>query len=114
VIDRARRRKPDMSLDVEMDEGKSMVQNLAGADPGPDERLSATELGRRIVGAVNALPAEQKEVFVLRAQSDLPFKEIARIQNVSINTALARMQYALAKLRPLLRDDYEQLGRAQA
>jgi DNA-directed RNA polymerase specialized sigma24 family protein len=40
---------------------------------------------------------------------DLPFKEIARIQRVSINTALARMQYALRKLRTLLKEDYESL-----
>jgi len=48
------------------------------------------------------LPPDQREVFLMRVESDLPFKEIARIQKVSINTALARMQYALNKLRPLM------------
>jgi DNA-directed RNA polymerase specialized sigma24 family protein len=44
---------------------------------------------------------------------DLPFREIARLQAVSINTALARMQYALAKLREALESDYRELGRQE-
>ena len=41
--------------------------------------------------------------------ADLPFKDIARIQRCSLNTALARMQYALAKLRADLAADYREL-----
>jgi DNA-directed RNA polymerase specialized sigma24 family protein len=42
---------------------------------------------------------------------ELPFKEIARIQKTSINTALARMSYAQDKLRKALEDDYALLTR---
>ena len=119
IIDRARKRKHDVSLDAETGDSGPLVQVIAGNDPGPEARLDASELGKRISGAVAGLPPDQKEVFVMRVQGGLPFKEIARVQGVSINTALARMQYAIAKLRPLLKQDYADLcnsrtGRATA
>jgi len=110
VIDRIRRRKPDFNLDQETDDGRSMVQTLAGRDPNPGMLVEDMDTGTRIANAVEKLPAEQKEVFLMRAQADLSFKEIARAQKVSINTALARMQYALSKLRIVLKRDYEDLA----
>jgi len=111
VIDRARRRKPQVSLDAEDENGRSMNDAVAGDSADPSAAIEASELGTRINRAVATLPDEQKEVFLMRARMELPFKEIARIQKVSINTALARMQYALTKLRPMLEDDYAQMGR---
>jgi RNA polymerase sigma-70 factor (ECF subfamily) len=110
VIDRARRRKPDTSLDAETAEGHSMMDILPNKDFDPAATAVDQDLGGRIRDAVAVLPEEQRETFVLRMQADLPFKEIATIQGVSINTALARMQYALAKLRAVLREDYEVLS----
>jgi RNA polymerase sigma-70 factor (ECF subfamily) len=54
---------------------------------------------------LTGLPAAQREVFLLRTEGELPFREIARLQGVSINTALARMQYAVEKLRVGLRTE---------
>jgi RNA polymerase sigma-70 factor (ECF subfamily) len=107
IIDRVRRRKPDVSLDAEPTGGRTLADVIPGNDPGPRRRIEAHDLGQAIAEAVAGLPDEQKEVFLMRVEADLPFKEIARAQRVSINTALARMQYALAKLRPLLKDEYE-------
>ena len=112
VIDRARRRKPGMSFDAEPAEGPRLTETIAGNDAGPAHGVEMSELGQRVRQAVETLPPEQKEVFVMRVQTALPFKEIAEIQNVSINTALARMQYALAKLREQLHEEYRQLSRA--
>jgi len=109
VIDRVRRRKPVVSLDRESDSGSTMKDLLPNKNPGPGDELVASDLGRDISNAVATLPLEQREVFVMRSQSQLPFKEIARIQKISINTALARMQYALSKLKSLLRDQYTEL-----
>ncbi len=53
---------------------------------------------------INYLPEEQKEVILLRHYGDLSFKEIAEYTNVSINTALGRMRYALMNLRRLIRE----------
>jgi RNA polymerase sigma-70 factor (ECF subfamily) len=113
VIDRARRRKPVVSLDREED-GRSMIEALPGGEQAPSDRASMRDLEARLAKALETLPEEQKEVFVMRMQTGLAFKEIAELQGVSINTALARMQYALAKLRPLFADDYAalQAGRA--
>mgnify|MGYP003324666721 CR=1 FL=1 len=75
------------------------------------ENLDAMDLSIRIGTALRTLPEEQREVFLLRTEADMPFKKIASLQKTSINTALARMQYALAKLREALQRDYEELTR---
>ena len=110
IIDRVRRRKPEISLDAVPEDGRSLEETLPGKAMPPTENLQDQELGERIRRAVATLPDDQKDVFMMRIQAQLPFKEIADIQCVSINTALARMQYALSKLRDVLKDDYQQLG----
>ncbi|MFC1499145.1 sigma-70 family RNA polymerase sigma factor [Verrucomicrobiota bacterium] len=111
VIDKARHKKHDVSLDQERENQKSLADVMPGGEQDPAELLQADTLGQKISEAVAELPAEQKEVFLMRVKSDLSFKEIAGIQKVSINTALARMQYALAKLREDLKEDYKELNR---
>lgn len=112
AVDRLRRRRPDLSLDVETEEGGSLGATIAGTQLDPAAQLAARDLGRRIAAAVAELPQEQREVFLMRTSLELPFKEIARLQKVSINTALARMQYALGKLRGILKREYGELGRS--
>ncbi len=51
---------------------------------------------------IQELPADQKEVLVMRMYRDMSFKEIAEITDVSINTALGRMRYALINMRKLI------------
>lgn len=75
---------------------------LFEAPPGDVERIA---LGRVLNRALLALPAEQAEVVVLRTWHDLAFAVIARMQGTSINTALSRYQYGLAKLRKELGAD---------
>ena len=53
---------------------------------------------------LTSLQPEQKEVFLLREEAELSFKEIAEIQQCSIGTVLSRMRYALKKLRLILRN----------
>ena len=96
------------------------VAGAAAADGAPVARLppapgltpaaqaTGRDLGQNIVAAVSQLPPEQQEVFWLRMEANLPFREIARIQRCSINTALARMQYALTKLRTQLAPIYRE------
>lgn len=110
MIDRIRQRKPVVSFDKPVgEEGVSLSEQLATRQLGPDSEAEGRELGLRIEGAVAKLPPEQREVFWLRMQADLSFKEIAKIQKCSINTALARMQYALSKLRSELACEYREL-----
>ena len=51
---------------------------------------------------IDMLPAEQKEVVILRQYADLSFKEISELTNVSINTALGRMRYAIINMRRMM------------
>ena len=51
---------------------------------------------------VEELPADQKEVLMMRLYQDLSFNEIAELTNVSINTALGRMRYAILNLRKII------------
>ena len=109
IIDRHRRHRPTVSLDATREDETTPVRELADPGPDPSDRAVTDDDVGAIARAVEALPEEQKEVLLMRIQAGLSFKEIAKSQAVSINTALARMQYALSKLRPLLRDDYNAL-----
>jgi RNA polymerase sigma-70 factor, ECF subfamily len=105
VIDRARKTNRLTSFDqAATEEGQPLSERLAESGPGPAQRLLSEDLQSEIAAAVARLPPEQREVFLLRTEGEVPFKEIARLQGVSINTALARMQYAVRKLRYELRD----------
>jgi RNA polymerase sigma factor (sigma-70 family) len=52
---------------------------------------------------IKELPPEQQEVLILRHYADMSFQEIADFTNVSINTALGRMRYALINLRKIVK-----------
>lgn len=107
IIDRHRRRRPNVSLDEEAPNAAGPLHEITDPAPGPGARAVSGDDMTAIARAVETLPEEQKEVFVMRMQGEMSFKDIAVAQGVSINTALARMQYALAKLRPLLRLEFD-------
>ncbi|MGA0334398.1 MAG: sigma-70 family RNA polymerase sigma factor [Kiritimatiellia bacterium] len=113
VIDLSRRRKPDTSLQQPLssrDPAQSTLESfLPHNAQGPDQEIHNRELALRIRDAVNRLPLEQREVYLMRTEANLPFKMIAQTQSVSINTSLARMQYALRSLREWLAEDYQEL-----
>ena len=69
------------------------------------------EVGKRIVRCVEALPEEQREVFLLREVANLQFKDIAEITKVPENTVKSRMRYALERLQEAL-SEYEDYARA--
>jgi RNA polymerase sigma-70 factor (ECF subfamily) len=79
--------------------------NIIDVNLNPQEEIINSETLEEITLAIEKLPLEQREVFLLR-QQDLSFKEIALIQQCSINTVLARMQYALKFLRTQLSKYY--------
>lgn len=113
MIDQFRRSRPVVSLDTPVsDGGMPLGERLAAVRLGPDDETGGHELGLRIEAAAVRLPVEQREVFWLRMQADLSFKEIAEIQKCSVNTALARMQYAVSKLRKELAGEYRELREA--
>jgi RNA polymerase sigma-70 factor (ECF subfamily) len=71
--------------------------------PGPDGVAADREIGARIAAAVGRLPAEQREVFVLRAYEELTYDEIARVTDRPVGTVKSQMRLAVRKLRGALR-----------
>lgn len=85
--------------------------------PDPNPQTSAersalsSEVRSSIVKAVDALPDDQREVFLLREVANLPFRDIAEITGVPENTVKSRMRYALDRLKDAL-CDFEEYARA--
>ncbi|MCB2206664.1 MAG: RNA polymerase subunit sigma-24 [Marinilabiliales bacterium] len=73
-------------------------------DPSIEEQLVTNQIHSDVKKLLHYLPDEQKEVIVLRCYAGLSFKDIAEQTEVSINTALGRMRYALINLRKLIEE----------
>ncbi len=101
------------SLDASSSDGPTLgekVESPSGSEDG--ERGAANnQLRNGILKAVDALPEDQKEVFLLRQMGGVPFAEIARITSTPENTVKSRMRYALERLQKELRD-FEEYARA--
>ena len=91
-------RKEKRSPEIAVDE----LPEIDGG-PLPGSGLRSAEMKQAISAAVAELPEDQREVFLLR-QRGVAFKDIAEMQNASINTVLGRMHYAVHKLRRGLQD----------
>jgi RNA polymerase sigma-70 factor (ECF subfamily) len=77
---------------------------LAAEGRAPDGAAEDAMVRPRIEAAIAALPAEQREVFLLREYEDVPFAEIAAITGAPVPTVKSRMRYALEALRRALSD----------
>ncbi|MCD4745152.1 MAG: sigma-70 family RNA polymerase sigma factor [Bacteroidales bacterium] len=71
-------------------------------DESIEDRMITKQIHQDVRALIEFLPSEQKEVLYLRHYSEMSFKDIAEQTNVSINTALGRMRYALINLRKLI------------
>lgn len=67
-------------------------------------KMSKEELYGQLNELIHHLPTEQKEIITYRMYEDLSFKEIAEMKDISINTALGRMRYALINLRKIIEE----------
>jgi RNA polymerase sigma factor (sigma-70 family) len=107
IIDHYRsvKRMPPMPVYINEDgEEVSVFSTLASE---PDSANSLPELNkfkRNIRNLISELPADQREVVLMRTYYDMSFKEIADFTNVSINTALGRMRYALINLKKMIEE----------
>ncbi|NWL80259.1 RNA polymerase sigma factor [Pseudomonas taiwanensis] len=77
---------------------------LPGSSPDPERELSLSRDQQRLRAALDELPGEQREVFLLRAHGDLEVAEIAELTRTPAETVKSRLRYALQKLRRLLAD----------
>ena len=110
-VDESRRARfrDHQSLDAERrgkdgEGGGPLVARLAAPNVPTDEAAEAPTLRKRLAAAIDRLPEEQREVFVMRQVSGMSFREIGETLGVAENTVKSRMRYALEKLRTELGD----------
>ena len=81
-----------------------LMANIPEDSMNIEETLVSAQILGSLQGLVDELPDEQREVIKMRIYMGLSFKEISEETNVSINTSLGRMRYALINLRKLISD----------
>ena len=99
------RRQSKMRMISETSPFDSSYSIFHKIDSGEDNYLESKtkeELENQMVSLIDYLPEVQKEIIRLRIFQDLSFKEIAELKDISINTALGRMRYALINMRKLI------------
>jgi RNA polymerase sigma factor (sigma-70 family) len=77
---------------------------IAGNERNREQDICKNQMRKDIRKLVELLPAEQREVLMMRHYYDMSFKEISEQTNVSINTALGRMRYALINMRKMIEE----------
>lgn len=111
TIDHIRKQKRfvDVSSNYDKESNTDFYDRLPDEDlVGAQEQLEKDESKSSLMKHIAELPEEQRQVVMLRHYYEMPFKEIAELTNVSINTALGRMRYALINLRKLFDQEKEQ------
>ena len=89
------------------------VERVALEQPEVDSKAASGPLRNRIAQAIEALPEDQREVFLMRQLQHMPFADIAQVVGVSENTVKSRMRYALERLQEALAE-FEEHARAEA
>lgn len=84
------------------DEDYSIFYKIASDEKNYLQTQSYNELENQMVNLISHLPNPQKEMIEMRIFQDMSFKEIAELEDISINTALGRMRYALINMRKLI------------
>ncbi len=114
ITDLFRRKTPDRLSDVRVardedeDELLRLEELLPSADAGPYALYARRVLLDEITRAIDALPDEQREVFIAHEIDGVSFRELAERTGASVNTLLSRKRYAVRRLRERLRRLYNE------
>ena len=103
IVDHYRRQK-NFRLIYNEDYERDIFNDSSFSEGTIEEEMVKDEIYRDVSQLVELLPANQREVIKMRHYMGLSFKEIAEETNVSINTALGRMRYALLNLRKMMEE----------
>jgi RNA polymerase sigma factor (sigma-70 family) len=104
IIDHFRRIK-QMNTISNDDYESDIFNSKKLADSNIEDDIIKRQILKDVRKMIQMLPEDQREVVILRHYSGLSFKEIADITNVSINTALGRMRYALINMRKIMEEN---------
>ena len=103
VLDHFRREKSSRQVN-EAEAGYDVIGTLRFAEPTTEDMMVHSEMEQTIRDLIALLPEEQQDVVRLRYYLKLSFQVIAEQTDVSINTALGRMRYALINLRRMIKE----------
>ena len=95
-------RKVKRSPAIKTSDDRDIFELIDSTETRADIKMMQHQSHEKVSRLLDMLPAEQREVIVLRHYADLSFKEISQMTNCSINTALGRMRYGLINLRKML------------
>jgi len=101
IIDHFRREKQSKMLSKDAYE-VDILNHPRYSDKTVEEEIVFEQILTDVRALIEQLPEDQREVILLRHYSDLSYKEIAEQTNVSINTALGRMRYAIINIRKIM------------
>jgi RNA polymerase sigma factor (sigma-70 family) len=105
IVDAIRKNRRHDSLDQVGDGPVNIAALLTGdASLEPQERVQREQHALALLAAVERLPVEQRDAFLLHVEGDLTLEEIAAATGTSFETAKSRLRYARAKLRQLLQE----------
>lgn len=102
IIDHFRRSNRIPVIDNSKNEDFNIFDTITITDKSIEEQIITDQIHKDVRKLIELLPPEQKEVLYMRHYAEMSFKDIADVTNVSINTALGRMRYALINLRKLI------------
>lgn len=103
IIDYFRKSKRLPTVENDKDDF-DIFDTIRFTDPSVEDRMITEQIHEDVRKLIEYLPPEQKEVLFMRHYSEMSFKDIAEQTDVSINTALGRMRYALINLRKLIKE----------
>lgn len=104
IIDHFRRNQRMPKFEAK-DKEFDLLTLLSDELPNIESQMIKSQIEKDLAKLIQELPNDQKEVLYMRLYREMSFKEIADITDVSINTALGRMRYALINLRKLVQQN---------
>ncbi len=102
IIDHFRKSNRIPVIDNNKNDDYDIFDTLNITDQSVEERIITEQIHKDVRKLIELLPNEQKEVLYMRHYAEMSFKDIAEVTDVSINTALGRMRYALINLRKII------------
>jgi len=99
-LGRQRGRREALSIDAAGAKFREECEPVIESDPGRE--LDRHDLRRKVYEALAQLPEAQRQTFVLHAEAELSYREVAEVLGISIGTVMSRLYYARQRLRVLL------------
>ena len=106
IIDYFRARKSESQVGEECLDYANVLQQTDLQDANVEDKLVASQILKDVKKLMNELPDTQREIVRMRFYENLSLKEIAELTNISINTALGRMRYAIMNMRRMAEENH--------